>query len=56
VTLTNVTATRDIPYTLLVRNGDLTIEGDADANALYIVPDGKIIFRNKNCDHRDIVK
>lgn len=44
------------PWTLIVRNGNLTIEGAVDAHAMFIVPDGYIDFVTLSCNSRDVVK
>ena len=38
------------PYTLIVKNARLALKGDMLTNALYVVPDGKVIFADRDCD------
>lgn len=40
----------------MVQNADLIIEGSLYGNGMYVVPDGKVIFRNVSCDEKDIVQ
>jgi len=49
----------ELPYTLIVLNSDLAVVGSTTSNALFVVPDGEVIFHhettNNGCDKRDTV-
>lgn len=38
------------PYTLIVRNARLALQGSMTTNALYVVPEAQIIFQHQSCD------
>jgi hypothetical protein len=47
------------PFTLIVLNSDLAVLGSTKSNALFVVPDGEVIFHHNTkvwgCDMRDTV-
>lgn len=44
------------PFTLIVKNANLIVDGDIDVNGMFIVNDGKIKFKDDNCNKQQIVK
>jgi hypothetical protein len=50
-----IVADATVPFTLVVTDADLIVEGSLAGRGMYIVPNGSIEFRNTVCDQNDIV-
>lgn len=46
----------DKPFTLLVENANLTVNGSLYGQGVYIVKNGTITFTNNSCDEVDVVR
>ena len=45
----------DETFTLLVKNARMAIQGTMRSDALYVVPNGHVIFQNADCDVEEVV-
>lgn len=44
------------PFTLIVKDADLIIEGNIDVNGMFLVQNGTIKFINSECNNQQVVK
>lgn len=44
------------PVTIIVKNADLHVKWSLAGKHMYLVPDGKVVFENQNCDLRDTIE
>jgi len=44
------------PFTLIIKDANLVVYGDVNVNGMFIVKDGKIKFKDDNCNKQQIVK